>query len=317
METTDCSFCGEKQVDFVMLTRDIAFDNPGQFPLVSCMNCKLIYLQERPTSEEINQYYPPEYLPYRTAIQDEPSGLMRWMRERNINKRVEVITSSSNIQPGSILDIGCSTGIFLDAMRNAGWDTLGVEIAPDALNYARTKFNLNVLPGQLLDHELPSESLDAVTFWDVLEHTYDPFSNLLEANRILRIGGVLALTIPYWDSLDRKIFGEAWIGYDSPRHLYVFPSATLFRMLHAAGFQTEKAWTGLGGYFTFLASLRLWLKIKAGSQSFRSGVMKFFELPGMRIPFQPIFSLLDSLNLGGTLVIVARKPSQTDPDSRG
>jgi len=241
---------------------------------------------------------------------------MRWMRERNIQKRVKVITSSSLLQQGSILDIGCSTGIFLDAMRKTGWDTLGVEISPDAINYARTRFNLNVLPGQLLDHHLPSDSLDAVTFWDVLEHTYDPYSTLKEANRILRKGGIIALTIPYWGSLDRKIFGEAWIGYDSPRHLYVFPSDTLFHMLQAAGFHTERAWTGLGGYFTFLASLRLWLKIKIRSNRSRSCMMKILEIPGMRIPFQPIFYLLDSKNLGGTLVIVARKTDQPDTEKR-
>lgn len=241
------------------------------------------------------------------AIQDEPSWILRFMRQRNIGKRVKRIKAAISIQSGRILDVGCSTGIFLDAMREAGWDTLGVEIAPDAVAYARDRLNLNVLAGQLLDHELPFESFDAVTFWDVLEHTFDPFENLKEANRLLKIGGIIALTIPNWESIDRKLFGQAWIGFDSPRHLYVFPRETLFRMLVESGFQLDKAWTGFGGYYTFLASLRLWLKIRLPSLETRSRILRFLELPGMRIPFQPFFSLLDSLNLGGTLVIIARK----------
>jgi SAM-dependent methyltransferase len=312
METTFCSFCGEKNAELVLITRDIAFDNPGEFPLVSCKQCSLLYLQKRPSPQEIGNYYPSEYLPYRTAIQDEPLRILRWMRQRNIGKRVKRIEAAVSTQPGRILDVGCSTGIFLDAMRGAGWDTLGVEIAPDAVAYARERFKLDILQGQMLDHQLPSESFDAITFWDVLEHTFDPFENLKEANRLLKKGGIIALTIPHWESIDRKVFGQAWIGFDAPRHLYVFPRQTLIRMLVASGFQLDTAWTGFGGYYTFLASLRLWLKIHLPSQEAQSGILRFFEFPGMRIPFQPFFSLLDSLNLGGTLVIIARKTEDLD-----
>ena len=84
-------------------------------------------------------------------------------------------------------------------------------------------------------------------------------------------------------------------------------------MLDASGFQLEKAWTGLGGYYTLLASLRLWLKIHLQTHKLRSWILKFFEFPGMRIPFQPAFSLLDGLNLGGTLVIIAQKKEDLDP----
>jgi SAM-dependent methyltransferase len=232
---------------------------------------------------------------------------MRWMRKRNIGKRVNHIESAVNKAPGKILDVGCSTGIFLDAMRTAGWDTLGIEITPGAVTYARERFDLCVLDGQLLDHHLESMSFDSVTFWDVLEHTFDPLKNLQEANRLLKIGGIVALTVPHWEGIDRKMFGETWIGFDSPRHLYVFPKETLFNMLAESGFQVERAWTGLGGYYTFLASLRIWLKSNFPSRKIASRVLTFLELPGMRFPFQPIFSFLDSLNLGGTLVIIARK----------
>jgi SAM-dependent methyltransferase len=312
METTNCSFCQEEKAELILITRDIAFDNPGEFPLVSCSNCNLLYLQTRPSPQDIGAYYPPEYLPYRTAIQDEPLWIMRWMRQRNIGKRVAQIEAAVSIPAGHVLDVGCSTGIFLDAMRTAGWDTLGIEISPDAAAYARKRFNLDVLPGQLLDHQLLSESFDAITFWDVLEHTFDPFENLKETNRLLKKGGIVALTIPHWESVDRKLFGPAWIGFDSPRHLFVFPRETLLSMLDASGFQIEKAWTGFGGYYTLLASLRLWLKIKLPNQRLRLWIMKFFDFPGVRLIFQPFFSLLDSQNLGGTLVMIARKTRDLD-----
>ena len=103
-ETTDCILCKEshENAEPLGIFRDLAFGIPGEFPLVRCQNCGLIYYRERPTSEEISRYYPDEYLPYRRPIQDERFWLMRWARWRNIGKRCHVIEEYSPQSPGKI-----------------------------------------------------------------------------------------------------------------------------------------------------------------------------------------------------------------------
>jgi SAM-dependent methyltransferase len=310
MQTVACNLCGADQPENLGNLHDIAFDRPGEFSLVRCRNCGLVYYRTRPTPQEIQQFYPAEYLPYRPAIQDEAFFLMRWARQRNINKRRQVVEKASLKLPGRILDVGCSTGIFLDAMRQARWQTRGVEISPQAANYARQRFDLEVFTGQLQEARLESESFDAITFWDVLEHTFNPMESLQEAHRLLKTGGVLAMTLPHWESLDHRWFGKQWIGYDTPRHLYIFPTSVLKQMLEKAGFSVLSAHSGLGGYYTFLASLRLWLKAKGGEQT-RQRWMHVLEFPGVRFLFQPFFSFIDAINQGGTLVVVGRKISLT------
>ncbi len=145
MEKVNCNFCGSENSETLGIFRDIAFDNPGEFPYVRCLNCGLVYLQVRPTPDEIGLFYPLEYQPYRKAIQDERYPWMRWARNRNIQKYCKIVMGNSASNPGMILDIGCSTGIFLDAMKQQSWITTGIEISTDAVQYAQQRFDLNVI----------------------------------------------------------------------------------------------------------------------------------------------------------------------------
>lgn len=309
METTNCKLCGGNAQDAETLGifRDIAFGKPGEFPLVRCHNCGLIYYRQRPTSDEINQYYPDEYLPYRRPIQDERFRLMRWARWRNIRKRCQIIEEYSPKSMGRILDVGCSTGIFLNAMQIAGWKTQGIEINPAAVQLARQRFKLDVLQGQLDDFIMPPMSFDVITFWDVIEHTFDPLATLRKAYFLLGDSGVVIMTLPHWKSFDHWLFCAEWIGYDAPRHLYIFPREVMRKLLETAGFDVLRMWCGIGGYFTFVASLRLWLNVHVKNVKIREVILKFTDIPGIRFLFQPFFSITDRLNAGGTLVVVAQK----------
>ena len=120
MESTHCNLCAADDPELIGLMHDMAFNNPGEFPLVQCRQCGLIYIRERPIPEGIKQYYPSDYNPYRTAIQDEPSCFLRWARRRNIKKKRHIINNYSPAVPGRVLDVGCSTGIFLDEIKKAG-----------------------------------------------------------------------------------------------------------------------------------------------------------------------------------------------------
>ena len=302
-----CSSCGAGDAELMWIARDIAFGGPGKFLVVRCRHCGLIYLRVRPTPQSMVRYYPPEYSPYRPAIQDESFFLMRWMRRRKVQKRRQIVERASDCVPGRILDVGCSTGIFLDAMRRSGWETYGVEINTTAAQYARQRFGLKVFVGQLTDAHLPSDSFDVMTFWDVLEHTFDPLESLHEANRLLIKGGVIGITLPNWDSLDRMIFGHEWIGYDVPRHLHVFTPLVLQKLLERTGFCLTGAWCDLGGYFTFAASARLWANVHVRMSWLRQAIVKAIGLHGVRFLFEPFFYLCDRLGRGGTLVVVARK----------
>jgi len=306
METVTCNYCGSSRAERVFLLEDYAFNQQGTFDLVRCLECDLLYLRERPTASEIVTFYPAEYVPYKTAIEDEGWGLMRWMRRRNIAKYRHVVEDFSARVPGHILDVGCSTGIFLAEMREAGWDTHGVELNAAAAKYARRRFELDVAVGSLNGTELPYGAFTAVTFWDVLEHTADPQGTLRKTHTLLGKDGIVVITVPNYDSWDRRVFGRYWIGYDAPRHFYVFPESVLTKMLVRAGFEVLDVRCAFGGYHTTVASLRLWLT-RSACPRLRRLLLRLIDLPGMRLPFLPLERVVDVFGVGGKQQVVARK----------
>lgn len=307
MEATFCSLCGVDDTERVLALRDYAFDGPGEFPLTRCRQCGLMYLNPRPSPAQMERYYPAAYSPYKSAIEDERWSLMRRVRRRNIRRYCRAVEQFSSRVPGRVLDVGCSTGIFLAEMRDAGWETYGVDLSPIAIAYARERFELEVFEGRLTDADLTAGQFTAATLWDVLEHTFNPVETLQTIHRLLEVNGIVVIAVPHYESWDRLIFGRHWIGYDAPRHLYVFPRDVLRDMLVRIGFDVVHIRCAFGGYYTFTASLRLWINQHVRHQPVRRLWLRLLDVPGLRLPFTPITAIADRLGRGNKLTIVARK----------
>lgn len=148
----------------------------------------------------------------------------------------------SAVEPGErVLDLGCGAGRFVAALRDAGAEPVGVELAEAALERAR-----GVAPGADLrlvepDGSLPLEhaSVDLVWCSEVLEHVADTAHLLLEARRVLRPGGRLLVTVPYHGRV--KAAAIALARFDAHfdplgQHLRFYTRRSLARALHATGF---------------------------------------------------------------------------------
>lgn len=307
MEFVNCALCGADDAQPCLLLRDLSSGLPGQFKLVRCRQCGLRYLNPRPLPAEMADYYPQDYRPYKRAIADERWALMRWMRKRNILRRRQAAERHAPRIPGHVLDVGCSTGIFLAEMQSAGWQGTGIEMKGSAAAYARERFGLEVVDGTLEQASLPAHTFDVITFWDVLEHTHDPLAALRQAHSLLRPGGIVVATVPNYHSLDRKLFGAAWIGFDAPRHLTVFAPGTLQCMFERAGLNVLTRRCDFGGFFSFAASLRHWAEAALPWPAVRRTLTALTDLPGLRLPFEPLFAIVDKRGWGSELIVVAQK----------
>jgi len=247
----NCDLCGSSNASPLYTLSDTLYQVPGEFTLQRCVECGLMYLSPRPTPDAIGAYYPDEYVCYRTPIEQEKWAVMRWIRRRKLAKRRQLIERYGNKIEGDILDVGCATGLFLHEMEQSGWSVMGVEPINSAAEYARQQFDLNVFDGTLNEAPYPPSSFDAITFWDVLEHTYYPSQELTDAARLLRPNGLLALSIPNWNSVEQHLFKHLWQGLDSPRHLYVFTQETLTTYLSDTGFSVLDWVCFMPSYFLF------------------------------------------------------------------
>lgn len=305
-EIVACDYCGSTEQQLLYELADEHLNLPGKFALRRCSDCDVIYLSPRPSPASMRFYYPDEYENYQVrAVEDEPFCLMRWMRRSKLARKRRFVESCSDRESGTIVDVGCSTGLFLREMQVQGWHVSGVEPSATAAAYASERFGIEVIAGNLLDTSHEPGSVDVVTFWDVLEHTYSPKAQLGAVASWLRPGGGVALSVPNWKSFDRRLFGRFWQGLDTPRHLFVFEVDTLSSYLSGAGFEVTQVSCFEPGYFAFAMSLDRWLHNV--SPQLARVTNRILSVPGFRMLFVPWFWMLNALGCGSTLSMYARK----------
>lgn len=138
----------------------------------------------------------------------------------------------------TLLDVGCSTGTFLDEARRRGWEVRGLEVSAYAAEVARSR-GLPVQCATIDDAAPPSASLDCVTLWDVIEHLHEPLRAIRMAADGLRPGGVLALSTGDLSSLCARVSRARWHLFNLPEHLYFFTTRALRRILESAGLEVR------------------------------------------------------------------------------
>ena len=193
--------------------------------VVECRDCGLVYTNPRVAASELLDEYE------KTKDEDYFSEA----EARSMNAYLSIAVIRRFLANGRLLDVGCSTGFFLNAAR-LSFEVEGVEPSRWAREFAREKLKLKVDHTTLDEAKFPDGRFDAVTLNDVIEHVPDPLSLLKEVHRITRPGGIIYVMTPDIDSLSAKLLGGRWWGL-RPAHIYYFSTDTLTDLLEKAGYE--------------------------------------------------------------------------------
>lgn len=306
IEIQQCLLCKSKTSIPLFTGQDRLYGYPESFTLVKCDRCGLIYLISRPDGQEIDRYYPQDYVSFPLAIEDEPSWFKRIDRRYGLHKRCREIIRRVK-KPGRILDIGCATGIFLHGMQQRGWEAYGVEPSSYAAQYARSRFHLNVIEGTLDTARFEADYFDVVTLWDVLEHIPDPDQTLVEINRILKLGGWLVMSLPNPDSWESAWFSRYWAGWDIPRHFFIYSRNVIAKLLGNTGYSIQEVRSFSGRHGVLVLSLDFWMKDWNTSSQNKKRVSSIAKSIPARMLTYPFYSIADRLNKSSIMTVFARK----------
>lgn len=302
MEYIPCPMCGADDSALVFEGGDLLHPGEETFKLNRCRVCDHYYLNPRPSVEQIGDYYPEDYMPFQSAIEDEQQWWKRLDRRHGRYRRCKPVHQAAG-KAGRLLDVGCATGVFMDGMRHFGWEVEGVEPTAYAAAYARERFGFTIFEGRLEDAPYPDSSFDAITLWDVLEHVHEPREVLTHINRLLQPGGLLVMSLPNPDSLEARLLGRYWAGWDLPRHLNLYRPAQLRKHLTQMGFTVNKIRSFTSGYAVLVMSVEHWCKTH-GYNAERMG--RLLRILPLRLLAKPYYNgPADWFNLSSIMVVFA------------
>lgn len=233
----NCIVCGKNNFSTYLQGKDY-FLTQEEFTIVKCDACDFLFVNPRPDVNEISRYYKSEeYISHSNSKQGILNKVYHIIRKRNHRNKFDLISFYK--QCGTILDIGCATGEFLNYLKKKNWNTIGVEPDVEAQNFARTEYKLNVFSEDFLSNSEPAK-IDVITMWHVLEHVHPLEERMQQIKRLLTKDGVALIAVPNADCFDAKHYGKIWAGYDLPRHIYHFTQKTMIRLFEKYNFILDK-----------------------------------------------------------------------------
>ncbi|MFC2036378.1 class I SAM-dependent methyltransferase [Chloroflexota bacterium] len=281
MEDVKCNLCGAQDAGELYTVHDWYWFNGGPFTIVCCHRCDLVYLNPRPTSQELDQFNQSMWNMWSVSDQSVAHiGSPELARDTH----AEILRDLGKLNPktGRLLEIGSGQGGFLKLLEQKGWEVHGIDISAECTAYAQDVHGLNnVMIADLLDADLDGDFFDIVVMNHVIEHLPDPKSYLDEVYRVLKPGGVLCISTPNIDSLQARVFGEYWRALSVPLHLVLFSPNTLSEMLAETGYSviTISHFSKVANAYTWLLSMSC--VVKLGLQK----LSRPFQAPGdMKLP---------------------------------
>lgn len=227
-----CHICGEDKTRLIK--------KEGAWEVVQCKSCSFVYVTPLPDEQFLHHHYQ-TYLPTGDISIEQWRTMMSDVFKRSLN----AIETRYGFNRGTLLDIGCGYGFFLELARQRGWRVYGVEPCAHARAYATSK-SLEVDSKNIFARAYKDETFDVVTLFYVLEHLPDPLRYLKEINRILKPGGLLLARVPHTTPLVKflKILGIPNRLYDVPSHLSDFSPSTIAMALAKTGFNEIQTFPG-------------------------------------------------------------------------
>lgn len=204
------------------------------FTIVQCNDCGFLATSPRPADDQLGKYYESEdYISHSNTKTSLFSKVYQMVRNKAVRDKRRWVEAFSN--KGSILDMGCGTGHFLNECQSKGWEIEGVEVSEVARANAKSEHNID--PVSSLEEVEGVERFDAITLWHVLEHLPDVEKKLSRFNELLKENGMLFIAVPNHESLDAKHYGVHWAAWDVPIHLWHFSKTSMKRLVEQNGFQ--------------------------------------------------------------------------------
>ena len=194
------------------------------FSLLRYNDLDMLITFPQPSKDDLPSYYESEdYISHTDSKRNLTENLYQKVKNHSLNRKLKLVNRIQG-STGSLLDIGCGTGDFLNTCKEGGWQVCGIEPNGKARSLAAQKLGKKDGLYSSLDELTQSQSqrFDIISLWHVLEHVPDLMTYIAEIKGLLNPNGVIVIAVPNYKSYDANYYGSDWAAFDVPRHLWHF-----------------------------------------------------------------------------------------------
>lgn len=228
-----CPVCSKAGASEYLSAPDRLHGRREMYRLVRCPHCTLVWLSSPPKPTDMHVHYTDAY--HRLISAGGKDAPERWPFRK--------VTIEQFKRGGSLLDLGCSSGSFLQFMRDDSWKLYGVEMSAQEARVAERNSGAKVFVGTVADATFEPNSFDVITCFDVLEHLYEPRTVMTKVAEWLKPGGIFYVLVPNIDSAEKRIFQSYWHGLEMPRHLFHYTPRSLTFLAQSVGLRAASVET--------------------------------------------------------------------------
>ncbi len=240
-ETIHCDLC-ESIEDPYVLEYETDFLNLREtlYRICCCKRCNAVYMNPRPTREELSKVYNEDYL--QKNCYDIES-----VNEKRINEiypqKIHVLKKYKPF--GRLLDVGAGIGGFIYLAKKEGYDAEGWDPSNSEVALAKKKYNIDLKCGILSESSYSPETFDIIHMHHVLEHVPNPTESLRLIFNLLKPEGYFLFEVPndfrssvfYYNRL-KKFFGkDTSFVKPSIHHLYFYDYCTVIKYAKKIDFE--------------------------------------------------------------------------------
>jgi SAM-dependent methyltransferase len=243
MAVPHCRFCNAEPSGQSIKGEFVYGGNPDQH-FWKCDVCQIIYLFPPLSEEEELSFYKKEFEKFmeeRGGSDKDWSNPERHFQTNQKEVRRRMVVLEPHLSSDQrILEIGCSSGFMLSALRDRGVDVYGLDPSEGFIDYVRSK-GIQVYSSLDELREDRDLAFDLVIHYYVLEHIGDPVEFIKQYMELLNDRGKMIFEVPCATDPLVELYKVAAFDrfYWSVAHHWYFNRESLARVLDRTGYAFE------------------------------------------------------------------------------
>jgi len=233
----NCYLCSSD--NFRVVSNKLRYGEPRN--VLECRECRLICLEQKNTS--LKEYYRDHYRKLYTPIigkklsSREIFEMYLPYQQMRIDELQSILNRGLNPEM-RVLEIGCSAGHFLYAMKKHVKECVGIEYNSEDAEFVSCELGIRSYTEPIENTDIPSQYFDLVAILQVLEHIADPIGFLSTVSRYLKRGGYLCVEVPNVQEVLLSVYSISPYRdfYFKEPHIFYYSPSTLEMVMDRAGF---------------------------------------------------------------------------------